>query len=121
MKIYISGPMTGFDNQKAFRTAARHLRKTGWKVVDPSRFSKKGSYAEYMRANIYKLINKQVSAVFFLRGWKKSKGAQLEYQIALILDLQIFDEEALERKARREHLKRIKIYPAAYQPDLFPN
>ena len=47
------------------------------------------TYTEYMREDIKILA--RCNAICMLPGWKRSKGARLEYRIAKILNMQIME------------------------------
>ena len=101
-KIYISGPITNIENwQKNFIAAEESL--CNWAkaiaVVNPYRIAmhlekeyKKNErypdYADYMREDIKALS--ECDAICLLPGWKRSKGARMEYRIAKILCMDIF-------------------------------
>lgn len=90
IKVYIAGPMSGFSdlNFPAFKEAAVELRKVGFDVINPAELNPSGDdYATCMRKDIAELIT--CDAVWLLPGWEKSKGARLEYQIAVILGLSV--------------------------------
>ena len=92
MKIYISGPMTGYDewNYPAFHEAAKQLREAGHYVFNPAEAfggATHLSYADYMRNDIHAIL--QVDAIAVLPGWENSKGAKLETAIAEVLGLPI--------------------------------
>lgn len=94
MKLYISGPMTGYPshNYPAFREAAGRLRAAGHEVLDPSEnFGGATDRArhEYMRLDIQNVL--AVEALYMLPGWQGSPGARLEVAIAQELGLPIYD------------------------------
>lgn len=94
MKIYISGPMTGYPeyNCPAFNAKAAELRAQGHEVINPAEINDgtKGTYPQWMREDIRLLID--CEAIYLLKGWEKSRGARLELDVASIIDLEIFTE-----------------------------
>lgn len=89
LRCYIAGPMTGYPgmNFDAFHAAAKKLRAQGWIVVNPAEINDdvNADRIECLRADITALAT--CSAVAFLPGWDRSKGALLESHIADELDL----------------------------------
>jgi len=111
MKVYISGMITSLkadQYKKAFKKAAKYLREQGHEPVDPSTLGKpeQRSWHYYMKKAIPQLC--ECDAIFMLRGWGKSKGAQLERTIAQGLDMPIF-EEGSEDVGTEEEIKRMEI------------
>lgn len=94
MNIYVAGPMTGLPefNFPAFFSAARLLRSKGFEVFNPAevKIINGEPYSYYMRKDIALLI--QCDEIFLLQGWRKSKGARLEYRIAKILGMKISEQ-----------------------------
>jgi len=93
-RIYIAGPMTGVPehNFPAFRAAAEKLTEAGWDVVNPAEnFDGRTDLPRpaYMRLDIALLL--QCDAIALLAGWERSRGAALEFMIALQLELPVFD------------------------------
>ncbi len=86
MKIYLAGPMTGYEqlNYPAFAGAAEHLRAIGHEVVSPAELNPiETEYADAMRNDIRALLD--CEAIATLPGYEKSKGATLEFHIATVL------------------------------------
>ncbi len=102
-KVYISGPITGVENwQDNFLAAEKELLELSgdFVVVNPATLSKNleklfatlektPDYTDYMRKDIKELS--YCSAICLLPGWKRSKGARMEYRIAKILNMQILE------------------------------
>lgn len=110
--VYIAGPMTGYEhyNAAAFQTAATDWRAEGWQVVTPfecnSRvwqriygrdFDPATDHCDYgdpvlslmLREDVRALASADAAA--FLPGWRKSKGASFEFQVASMLGLELYD------------------------------
>lgn len=94
MKVYLAGPITGMPNhnQKSFSVAASFIRLQGHEVVNPiemdgGNFSK--PYSEYMRRDIEKLM--QCEGIALLPNWERSRGAMIEFQIARVLEMPMFN------------------------------
>jgi hypothetical protein len=109
MIVYLSGPITGMrdNNRRKFSKAQKKIEETltGRKplqIINPNklaeivefRFSGKNrnlyhvikpQWTDYMRYCIENLVH--ASCVYFLKGWKKSKGATLERRIAETLGI----------------------------------
>ena len=90
--LYLSGPMTGVPefNAPLFRSVAGELRRQGYRVFVPHDLSKHDQslpWALYMRWAIRALMD--CDEIVMLPGWKESKGAMLEYQIASALGMPI--------------------------------
>jgi len=88
---YISGPMTGYTNfnKEAFLAAELELNKKGVFCVNPARaeLPSGSSWLDYMREDIKGLMD--CDTIYMLDGWQNSKGASLEYSIAVILGYKI--------------------------------
>ncbi len=88
MKIYLSGPMTGYPemNYPAFREAADALRAQGHEVYNPSEWEErhnKGVFnLEIAFADYCYYICREADAVVVLVGWEKSLGARAEAALA---------------------------------------
>ncbi|AOJ99908.1 DUF4406 domain-containing protein [Burkholderia vietnamiensis] len=93
MRVYISGPMTGCvdHNRPAFRVTAARLRALGYEVVSPDELNPEGCGRDWlgcMRVDIKHLVD--CDAIAMLEGWHSSRGAWLEYVIALTLGHAVF-------------------------------
>jgi hypothetical protein len=91
MKVYISGPMTGYPefNYPAFNDAAEHLRALGHEVLSPAEVDvlPGTTWETYLRADIILLVRSDAVAV--LPGWEMSRGARLEVHIAHALGMTV--------------------------------
>lgn len=94
MKIYIAGPMTGYEemNFPAFNAAAYDLTVDGWVVVNPVDINPdpKADWLECMRKDIKALVD--CDAIYMLEGWDLSEGATIEHNIAKALGFDIYYE-----------------------------
>lgn len=105
LAIYISGGITGVKNwQDIFMAAEKdlflHLHARLF-IFNPVKIAKDlehsfkvnvdrmPTYTEYMREDIKILV--RCNTICMLPGWKRSKGARLEYRIAKILNMQILE------------------------------
>lgn len=92
MKIYVAGPMTGYPqlNFPAFHAGAARLRALGYEVVNPAELNAdaKPDWLQCMRTDIKHLVD--CDAIAMLEGWHHSRGAQLEYTIAMMLGHAVF-------------------------------
>jgi len=103
--IYVAGPMTGLPkkNFPAFMTAARKLRKKGYKVINPAELENIKpictTWEECLRRDLCYILAK-CYGVATLSGYKRSRGALLETYVAKQLDMQIHSLEYwLENKS----------------------
>lgn len=91
MKIYISGPMTGYAdwNYPAFHAAAEQLRAAGHEVLSPAEAKPEtdGLWADYLRIDLAMVL--QADAVAVLPGWECSRGAGLEVYVAQQLSMTV--------------------------------
>jgi S-adenosylhomocysteine hydrolase len=104
MKIYLAGPMRGYDqyNFSAFDNAAALLRAEGHKVFNPAERDRKTygndiqfvskKQAQKRGLNIRKVlagdlawICKHAECVALLPGWKHSRGANAERMTGLAI------------------------------------
>lgn len=98
-KVYISGPITGYDLQErraAFSLAAEYIIRKGGQPVNPLELGSDPGlmdYAAHMGTDITALLRGE--AVMFLPGWHASDGCTLEFAAARIYGKHImfYDEE----------------------------
>ena len=86
MRVYISGPITGVsDYMEKFELAEKELIEKGFAVVNPAKINygmpEDMTYEEYMEIDI-RLID-LCDAIYMIRGWEMSSGANREYGYAL--------------------------------------
>lgn len=100
MKIYISGAITGTDDyMDRFADAEEKLKKEGHSVINPaavnSMMPADTTYEEYMKMSLTMLG--MCGAIYMLKGWENSRGANREYGYALATDKIILQEERDEK------------------------
>lgn len=93
MRIYISGRITGLPYPiavKRFAVAARRLSDLGHHPVNPidNGLPRDATWAEHMRADLATL--RRCDGVCMLRGWERSRGAQIERRAALKRGMPIY-------------------------------
>lgn len=96
MKVYIAGPMTGYEdyNYPAFEAAREQLAASGLDVLSPTDIDTlqgtvtgSQTWDWYMRHALTMVLD--ADAVALLDGWERSKGACLERDVARALGLQV--------------------------------
>ena len=87
MKIYISGPITGYDLDEVkarFRRAKRNLMVPGVEVINPMELALQDAegqtWSTYLQRDLKELLT--CDAVATLPGWAESRGASLEVHVA---------------------------------------
>lgn len=95
MRVYISGAITGtHDFMHRFAKAEAELKSQGYSVINPaavnSRLPSDTTYEEYMKMSLIMLD--MCDAIYILKGWKKSCGANREYGYALAKDYVVMFE-----------------------------
>lgn len=90
-RIYVAGPMTGLPdfNYPAFHAAATQLRAQGHHVENPAEnpVPACGTWQGYMRLAVAQLAT--CDKVCLLPGWEISKGARVEFNLAVGMGLEI--------------------------------
>jgi hypothetical protein len=95
MKLYIAGPMTGYEffNYPAFRAAEAELVTLGFDVLNPVDTEQHNTtggpqaWDWYMRHALRMVV--ESDGVSLLPGWEMSRGAKLERHVATELGLQV--------------------------------
>lgn len=94
MRVYISGPITGVKNfEDNFKKAADRMSRNGHKVVNPAAVNdvfQDGTYEEYMKIDMQLLA--MCDAIYMLKGWRQSTGANREYGFAVAAGMTILEE-----------------------------
>ncbi len=90
MKIYISGPISGLPLETVynnFTNAEVQLLEQGYEVVNPfnNGLPTTATWEEHMRADLKLLLD--CDAIYMLEGWEKSRGARIEYALAVDLKM----------------------------------
>lgn len=84
--------MTGLPNYNfdEFNRVEEELGRYGWNVTNPASHGVIEGYewADYIRLDLPKLV--KCDSIYLLNGWHKSKGANLEYQIATAMGMNIW-------------------------------
>lgn len=83
MKIYISGPMAGIEGyKKNFKAAEEKMKEAGHEVVNPAEIDGEGmTREELLMLDLWML--EECDAIYMLKGWQQSCGANREYGFAL--------------------------------------
>lgn len=100
MTIFISGPMSGLPdfNYPSFHEAGEYLRGLGqsfmspahdWRLkpINPPHPKRELPWEYYMKSSIEKMM--RCDRILMLPGWEKSRGATIEKELAIILNMQI--------------------------------
>lgn len=93
MKIYIAGPMTGYQNynRHAFNAKAEEFSAQGHIVLNPATLPGGLTQPEYM--DICFAMIRAADAVHFLPNWQQSEGAVAEYYYAKKIGLKLMHSE----------------------------
>lgn len=102
-RIYIAGPMSGFDNlnHAAFYRAEDRLQMHGWQTVNPADMDIKAGidpsmpmdeydYEDAARRDIEAL--QKCDAIYLMAGWQNSKGACWERALAVHFNIRRYYE-----------------------------
>lgn len=80
--IYIAGQITGLPIDVAmrkFEKAEKELRQLDLKVINPLKLGIPYSWSwDDQITECKRVITKEATAIYFLRGWQNSKGARAE-------------------------------------------
>lgn len=91
-KIYISGKITGLEENEAyelFAKAEKELQSKGFEVVNPMTIEHNHdkSWLNYMKTDIKALM--ECDAIYMIHNWETSKGAKIERQLAIDLGMKV--------------------------------
>lgn len=94
-RVYISGPISGYDYEERRRTFARWaaaLWETGFEPVNPMEngVPEDAPGEAHMRADLKMLL--KCDSIMMLRGWERSLGARVEHEVALSCGLHVLKE-----------------------------
>ena len=96
--LFISGPMTGYENynKEAFYAVEAKLRQAGFSSIkNPVHIGEKWGYEEthefYMKKSLAMLL--ESDAIYVFGDYEKSKGANLEIELAHKLSIPVFFED----------------------------
>lgn len=106
MKVYIAGPMTGYEehNFPAFMEAAGIWRAAGHEVLNPAELDgpdpdheslAKVPAEHYYRRDLVAMLEFGVEAIAVLPGWQRSTGACGEVGVAKLLRWPVYDAWSL--------------------------
>ena len=91
MKVYLSGKITGDVNYKVkFAEKEKQLSELGYQVFNPALFPDMFTWDQFLDIDL-KILS-FCDAIYLMKGWESSKGANMEYREALRLGIKvIFD------------------------------
>lgn len=92
-KVYISGAISNGDineRKKEFEKMENYLRACGFKPVNPfnNNIPHEAKWEVHMKKDLQMLL--QCDGICMLKGWKQSKGANIEYNIAKACGIKVF-------------------------------
>lgn len=108
LRLYLAGPMTGLPdfNRPAFHAAAAALRAAGYEVINPAELDESepitdpdgpNAWPRYMRRDIPHLC--KCDALALLPGFSASRGAMLERELALAINMTSMMAEEWEKRS----------------------
>lgn len=92
-KVYLSGQITGLHQdvaEKMFEQAEYEMGQLKFdQIINPMKLDHQNNsgWADYMKTDIKALLD--CSHIYMIRGWEKSRGARLEFQLAYELGIVI--------------------------------
>ena len=113
--LYLAGPMTGYPefNFPAFDEAAAELRAAGYEVINPAEVDRAlgfdpRSEDEYTDENYHAAMRRDIPLVMkadgvaLLPGWRASRGANIEHDVARAIGNQAMTVRAWVFAASRQ-------------------
>lgn len=95
--FYLAGPMSGHPehNFPEFRRYTKRLREIGYKILSPAEMTEMddqpaGSrpWEWYLRQDMFMML--QCKGIILMPGWKTSRGARAECDLADTLAMEVF-------------------------------
>ena len=111
-KIYISGPISGYDieeRREAFAAVERMLREEGLEVVNPLNvaFPEYCTHEQYMCVDIALLIG--CDYIYLMKGWDSSRGAVSEFLVACAAGIEVYANEFFLSFKEGEHVESFDV------------
>ena len=99
-KCYISGAISGTkDYEKRFKKAEFKVRELGYEPINPADYLSilppTTSWLEYMKYDVALMASEGCNAIYMLDGWRASRGAKIELELALGAGFTVFSESSL--------------------------
>lgn len=91
-KVFISQPMSGLTDSEIFDTRNRvtkYLNEMGFDVIDS--WVKEDGNPVYLIGKSIELLS-QADKIYFVKGWKNSRGCRIEYEVAKAYNIDIMEE-----------------------------
>lgn len=93
MKIYIAGAISGLHNanKEQFAETEKLLLENGHTTINPHKIPHKdiNNWGQCMKEDIPEML--KCDAVFLMHGWKHSKGAKIEKDLAEVLGIKLMN------------------------------
>lgn len=100
LRIYISGPISGHDEEacrKRFKEVQQKLEAKGWEVFNPMEngLPFNAETHRHMHRDLAELTreDKPYDAIYMMRRWTHSKGCKVEFDVATAMGLRVGFEE----------------------------
>ncbi len=100
-RVYISGPISGYDleeRRREFERVADMLVAKGYRIFNPMEngLPEDATTHEHMRRDLAELTNEEnpFDAIFMMTKWTHSAGCKLEFYVATSIGLAVMFEEA---------------------------
>lgn len=95
-KIYLSGPISGFDlteRERIFNEKEKKFKSKGFDVFNcfKNGVPLSAPATEHLKADMKVLPD--CDTVYFMKGWEKSSGCNLEFNVAHALKLKMIFEK----------------------------